>query len=186
MAKSAAFDWTQFQSGIYIKARPDDLFRLWSTGHGLCRWFLRSAEFAGSDGPPARKSTKSPPYPADKARGEDEACCAKDMYRWEWYYDGGISGDGWILQVRPPNYLRFTFGHEMEVEVTIRKHGAWCEVNLRQYKIPDTPHGRWNLHMGSRVGWTFFLTNLKSVSERGPDLRETERPRTKQLHLANI
>jgi len=187
MAKSPQYDWTQFELGIYVKGRPDDIFGLWTTGAGLAKWFLRNAEFAPSEGRPAKgKKDKPIPFPAAQARHENEACRANDRYLWEWYYDGGISGEGWILEVRPPTRLRFTFGAGMEVDVSIRKQGAWCVVELRQFGIPDTPRGRWEMHMGCRVAWAFFLTNLKSVAERGPDLRETERSRTKLLHLVNI
>lgn len=187
MAKSPQHDWTQFKLGVYIRCRPDDLFALWASGEGLAKWFLRDGSFAPSEGRPAKgKKSRPAPFPADQVRHEGEICQANDRYLWEWYYDGGTSGEGWILEVRPPTRLRFTFGAEMEVEVSIRKQGAWCVVELRQTGIPDTPQGRWEMHMGCRVAWAFFLTNLKSVAERGLDLRETERSRTRLLHLVNI
>ncbi len=187
MADSPQHDWTQFELGIYVKSRPDEIFNLWSTGEGLAKWFLRNADFAPSDGRPAKsKKSKPAPFPTQSARAESEQCRANDRYLWEWYYDGGTSGEGWILDVRPPTRLHFTFGQEMEVDVSIRKQGAWCAVELRQFGIPDTPRGRWEMHLGCRVAWTFFLANLKSVAERGIDLREIERSRTRQLHLVNI
>lgn len=187
MKENEKHDWTQFELGIYIKARPDALFQLLSTGEGLAKWFLRNAEFVPSDGPPAKgDKAKLPRIALDQARGENEACRLNDRYLWEWYYDGGTSDEGWILEVRPPTRLRFTFGSGMEIDVSVRKQGAWCVVELRQFNIPDTPKGRWEMHMGCRVAWAFFLTNLKSVAERGPDLRETERSRTKLLQLVNI
>jgi len=187
MPRSSQFDWAQFQLGIFVKARPEELYALWTTGHGLGRWFLRTAEFAPATGPaPRGKRAKLSPFPEGHVRAEEEACRAGDLYRWEWYYDGGITGEGRVTQMRPPTRFGVTFGNEMEVEIGIRKQGPWCELSLRQFKIPDTPQGRWSLHMGCRVGWTFFLTNLKSVAEGGPDLRETDRMRTKQLHLINI
>lgn len=187
MAKAPQHDWTQFELGIYVNGRPDDLYGLWSTGDGLVKWFLKNAEFAPSEGrPPVSKKSKPSPFPVEHARAENEQCRAKDRYLWEWYYDGGITGEGWIVEMRPPTRLRFTFGGEMEVDVSIRKQGAWCEVQLRQFGIPDTPRGRWDLHMGCRVAWTFFLSNLKCVAEGGRDLREMERARTRQLHLVNI
>ncbi len=187
MTDKEKHDWSQFELGIYIKARPDDLFNLLSTGEGLAKWFLRNADFVPADGPPAKnKKAKLPPLTLDQARGESEQCCANDRYLWEWYYDGGTSDEGWILEARPPTRLRFTFGSEMEVEISVRKQGAWCVVELRQFNIPDTPKGRWEMHMGCRAAWTFFLTNVKSVAEGGPDLREIERSRTKLLHMVNI
>jgi hypothetical protein len=40
--------------------------------------------------------------------------------------------------------------------------------------------------MGCRTGWTFFLTNLKSILEKGPDLRESDPRRIKETFLVNM
>jgi len=188
LAGDKAFDWTQFQLGVYIRALPEDVFRHWTTARGLCRWFLRSAAFAPSAGRPAgkREAALVPAFDTLVPRADDEICCAGDRYRWEWYYNDGAVGEDWIIDIRPPTRLVFGFGEKMTVEVTIRKQGTWCEVNLRQYDIPSSPSARWQMHMGCRTGWVFFLTNLKSVMEKGLDLREVERARTKQMHLVNI
>ena len=188
MAGTTAYDWTQFHAGIYIRSRPEQLFPMWATTQGLCRWFLRSAAFARSDTPPPERKSPAKPSPFDKLvpRAEGELCRTGDRYRWEWYYNDGVVGEDWILDVRPPTRLAFGFGDRMKVEVLLRKQGTWCEVSLRQFDIPDSPRGRYEMHLGCRVAWAFFLTNLKSVAERGPDLRETERGKTRQLHLVNI
>ena len=189
MAQETPFDWTQFRLGIYVSAKPEDLYDYWTTPTGLTRWFLRSAAFAVSDGPPpakTRKKTILAPFDELIPRPDHQRCQTNDRYRWEWYYNGGIVGEQWILSTRPPTKLTFGFGDRMEVEVTLRKQGSYCDVGLRQYRIPTTSQAKQNLHMGCRVGWTFFLTNLKSVAEGGLDLRETSRPRTLQLHLVNI
>jgi hypothetical protein len=183
------FDWTQFHLGIYVSARPEDLYDLWSTASGLTRWFLRSSAFAPSDGPRPPKTRKKVILPAfdDLApRPDHQRCEIDDRYRWEWYYNGGMVGEQWILAMRPPTKLTFGFGDTMEVEILLRKQGSLCEVGLRQYNIPTNALAKQNLHMGCRTAWTFFLTNLKSVAEGGIDLRETSRARTMQLHLVNI
>jgi hypothetical protein len=95
-------------------------------------------------------------------------------------------GEEWVREARPPTRLVFGFGDKMEVEVALRKQGSICDVSLRQYNIPNTPRGRCDLHMGCRVAWAFFLTNLKSIAEGGLDLRETDRAKVRQLHLVNI
>ena len=188
MPKVPAFDWTQFRVGIYIRALPLDIFAMWTEAEQLCRWFLRSAAFAPSEGPPADRRARAalPAFDTLTPRRENETCRTNDRYRWEWYYDGGIVGEEWVREVRPPTRLGFGFGEEMEVEVSLRKQGKSCEVNLRQYNIPTGPRARRELHMGCRIAWAFFLTNLKSVSEGGLDLRETERARVSQLHLVNM
>lgn len=188
MPKEPAYDWSAFEVGIYITAKPDDVFDLLGTSKGLTRWFLRTAAFAPSIGRPSKRSktAKLPVFDSLPQRREDERCCANDRYQWEWYYGGGIIGEEWILECRPPTRLIFGFGDRMEVAIRLRKLGKSCEVSLRQYNIPDSPSGRHNLHMGCRVAWAFFLTNLKSVAEGGLDLRETDRARTRQLNLVNI
>ncbi len=189
MAEQTAFDWTQFHMGIYISAKPDDLYNLWTTPAGLTRWFLRGAEFAPTEGPPPEKTRKKivlPPFDDLAPRPDDQRCEVNDRYRWEWYYNGGIVGEHWILEMRPPTKLTFGFGDRMKVEIILRKQGSLCEVGLRQSDIPTSALAKQNLHMGCRAGWTFFLTNLKSVAEGGIDLRETSRVRTMQLHLVNI
>lgn len=189
MTAQAPFDWAEFQMGIYINAKPDDLYNFWTTSAGLTRWFLQSAAFAPTQGPPPEKTRKKivlPPFDDLMPRPDDQRCEINDRYRWEWYYNGGIVGEQWILAMRPPTKLRFGFGRQMEVEVLLRKQGRACEVGLRQFNIPTNAMAKQNLHMGCRTAWTFFLTNLKSVAEGGADLRETVRARTMQLHLANI
>lgn len=188
MAKAPPFDWTSFHLGIFVLAKPDDVFDLWATSRGLTQWFLRTAVFAPSagrhDGPV--EAAQLPLFETLVPRPEDERCRAKDRYRWEWHYGGGITGEEWILDSRPPTRLTFGFGERMEVEVRLRKQGKSCEVGVRQYNIPDTTVGRRSLHLGCRVAWAFFLTNLKSVAEGGLDLRETDRTRTSQLDLVNM
>ena len=189
MPEKSHFDWSQFTLGIYIAAQPDEIFRLLSTNQGLTTWFLREADFAPDPTPPPAKPRKRIPLKSFDdlpARGVEEECKLGDRYRWEWYYDGGIRGEGRITAVRPPSKLSFTFGDKMEVEVTIRKRGAMCEVVLRQHGIPTNARAKTDVHMGCRIAWVFFLTNLKSVAEGGLDLRETDRARSRQLHLVNI
>ena len=188
MVKQAAFDWSQFHLGIIIKARPETLYDLWTTSEGLTRWFLRSAAFAPSDGPPAnrRQISELPPFEELNERPDGERCRPNDRYHWEWHYNGGLVCEDWIIASRPPTKLTFGFGDRMEVEILLRKQGAFCEVNLRQYNIPTTLQARSSIHMGCRIAWAFFLTNLKSIAEGGLDLRETDLNKTRRLHLVNM
>jgi len=189
MTTRTAFDWSQFTLGIFINAQPDAIFALWSTSEGLTKWFLRECEFASDADPNPDKSRKRLPHKTFDdltPRPADAQCRAGDRYRWEWYYDGGICGEQCITACRPPSKLSFGFGDRMTVEVTIRKRGPVCEVSLRQHGIPTSARGKTDLHLGCRVAWAFFLTNLKSVAEGGLDLRETDRARSRQLHLVNI
>jgi hypothetical protein len=47
-------------------------------------------------------------------------------------------------------------------------------VNLRQHKIPDDSNPATNLFVGCQLGWTFYLTNMKSIFEGGIDLRNQD------------
>ena len=53
-------------------------------------------------------------------------------------------------------------------------------------RIPTGPKARIESHLGCRTGWTFFLVNLKSVAEGGPDLRETDVRRASDTALVNM
>jgi uncharacterized protein YndB with AHSA1/START domain len=185
-----SFDWSNFRVGVFINGvQPDEVYTLWATSDGLTRWFLREADFAPSEVPrprTAHEKRRVPPFEDLVARPPHERCQTNDRYRWEWYYDGGIRGEHWIIDARPPSKLVFGFGDDMSVEVTMRKQGSACEVALRQFDIPTTLEARHDVHMGCRVGWTFLLTNLKSFAEGGLDLRETDGSRARQLHLVNI
>jgi len=53
-------------------------------------------------------------------------------------------------------------------------------VELWQENIPGDEDSKVNLHMGCTKGWTFYLTNLKSILEGGIDLRN------KNISLKNV
>lgn len=44
-------------------------------------------------------------------------------------------------------------------------------MELVQAKIPTDEISKVRLHLGCQNGWTFYLTNLKSIMEGGLDLR---------------
>jgi uncharacterized protein YndB with AHSA1/START domain len=87
---------------------------------------------------------------------------------------------------RKPTLYKITFSPNGEITVRISKDGKYSLVELIQNKIPTSAKGKIDSHMGCRTGWTFFLTNLKSVLEGGPDLRELDAERAKQTFLVNM
>jgi hypothetical protein len=47
-------------------------------------------------------------------------------------------------------------------------------VELRQQNIPEDENAETNLFVHCQTGWTFYLTNLKSVYEHQVDLRNKD------------
>ena len=54
------------------------------------------------------------------------------------------------------------------------KKGESQVLELLQDSIPDTAEGKHYWHLGCKTGWTFYLTNLKSLLEGGIDLRNKD------------
>lgn len=50
-----------------------------------------------------------------------------------------------------------------------RKDGNHAICELHQFDMKTGPKDRICMHMGCRIGWVFFLTNLKAYLEHGLD-----------------
>lgn len=168
------FDWARFTICIYIAAPPAKVYDAWTTARGLCSWFLEGAAFFPDD---SRRKTAT--IRANRAR-------AGDRFIWTWFYKGGTSIEESVIAARAPGHFRFGFGDGMEVEVRIERASRGAMVTLVQHNIPTSARRRVEYHMGCRVGWTFFLANLKSVLEGGADLREKDPDRLRTAYLANV
>jgi hypothetical protein len=81
---------------------------------------------------------------------------------------------------------KITFAPNGVITVRISKDGKYSLVELIQEEIPTSAKAKIDSHMGCRTGWTFFLTNLKSVLEGGPDLREMDTKHATQRFLVNM
>ena len=157
-----AIDWTQFTSRIHVKAAPVSLFEAWATADGLARWLLESAAFRP---------------PGDPAARPDGAARAGDAFRWVWKAGGHVM-DGTITESAWPERLAFTFGPAGRCEVTLRRAADGTLVEVLHADLPDAA-----THVECSRGWTFYLTNLKSVLEAGVDLRETDSSRRGVVNL---
>lgn len=143
MPKGKPYDWSKFFLRIEIAVSPEKVYRAWTDGAQVARWF----------------SVKADVEPRKGGR----------LY-FEWL--GGDKLETKVLAARKPGLLRFPFGsHGEEVEVRIKRvpGGSVCE--LRQSKMKTTPKMKVAMHMGCKTGWVFFLTNLKAFLEHGIDLR---------------
>lgn len=167
----AEFDWSRFRLGIYIKASPEAVYRAWATAAGLVAWFPNAARYESRSG---------------KSRGKPGLAKTGDLYTKYFFYGGGIESTGRVIAARKPSLFKITFAPNGEITVRVSKVGKYSLVELVQGKIATSAKARIDSHMGCRTGWTFYLTNLKSVLEGGPDLRELDRERAKQTFLVNM
>ncbi len=168
---SRLFNWSRFSLGVYVDTSPTRVYKTLATAGGLEKWFPNVARFASKAG---------------TVRKRNELTRKGDAY-YKWFiYAGGVEGTGKVLDARKDRLLKMTFGTNGQITFTLRRQGSGTLVELTQDRIPTTPKARIDSHMGCRTGWTFFLTNLKSVLEGGPDLRETDPKRAKDIALVNM
>ncbi len=159
-------DWTRFTRRIYINAPIPSVYRALSTERGLLSWLLAESRITDRDG---------------NRRRSNQTVQVGDKYEWAWF--DGAREKGEILEANGKDRLAFTFFIDEPVIITLRDINGRTLVDLKQENIPDTPQSRKDIWLGCILGWSFYLTNLKSILEGGIDLREHE-PGGK--HLVNI
>ncbi len=151
------FNWSSFSVRIPVKASPKDLYKAWSTKKGIEQWFLRLAEYKTPDG---------------ALRAPAEEVAEHDTYKWLWHGYGDESVEhGEILNCNGKDALSFRFGPAGDCTVRIKQEQGETIVELTQEHIPTDEKGRQQFYIGCKMGWTFYLANLKSVLEGGIDLR---------------
>ena len=147
-------DWTKFKKRISINSSHAEIFDAWTTQEKLEQWFLSKANFKSDKGFSKNRTSEIE---------------TNDSYTWMWHGSENIE-EGQILENNNTDYLRFTFlGCEVSVEIKTEK--GENIVELTQYNIPIDETSIMNYYVGCTRGWTFFLTNLKSILEGGIDLR---------------
>jgi len=151
------FDWTRFTLQIPIAAEIEQVFQCWTSSSGLLRWFLRQADFFSSEG-----YSKTP----------DEDVKPTDRYSWRWHgYSDEVTEEGEIQLLSYPRKLQFRFGNAGTCLLELEQMPEFCLLTFTQFAIPTGEKARLDWHMGCKMGWTFYLTNLKSILEGGIDLR---------------
>lgn len=154
------FDWTRFTMRINVNADLAILYNAWATRKGIEEWFLRRSEYHDKDG---------------QLKAFDERVIEGDTYRWFWHgWSDQTDEKGRILRANGVNELAFSFGKAGNCFISIQPYNNEYMVELIQDQIPDTEEGRQNYHLGCKQGWTFYLTNLKSMLEGGIDLRHRD------------
>ncbi|HYJ38832.1 MAG TPA: SRPBCC domain-containing protein [Chitinophagaceae bacterium] len=148
---------TKFIKRISINATPQEVFQAWCTQEGLETWFLRSSEFIKPDG-----STRQRNEPFQK----------DDVYHWLWHgYGDDVYERREIVDTNGNDSLSFKFTGDCLVTVNIKTERGETICELIQDRIPSSADLSDHLYVLCGEGWTFYLTNLKSILEGGIDLR---------------
>lgn len=151
------YSWDKFTVRIPIEAAPQDLYNAWATRTGMEKWFLRFSEYKTADG---------------TIRGNYDPVLAGDTYAWMWHgWPDEMVEKGTILECNGTDLFKFSFGNAGDCTVKIYEEQDETIVELMQENIPETEEGKHYWHVGCKTGWTFYLANMKSLFEGGPDLR---------------
>ena len=158
----------KFIKRISINASPRQVFDAWSSQKGLETWFLRSAQFTKADGTP---------------RGRDEPVQKGDNYLWIWHgYGDDVYEKRKILDSNGIDSLSFEFTGNCMVTVNVKTEQGETICELIQERIPSSAELAHHLYILCGEGWTFYLTNLKSILEGGIDLRNKNMSLTKLVN----
>lgn len=150
-------DWSSFTVNIPIDQPEEKIMEYWLSQEKLEKWFLKLAEFTSPEG---------------NKRGNTESIQPGDSYRWQWFgWPESIEEHGELLKPELGEFLRFVFGKAGIVGVRLVKENDQTILRLVQERIPTDEESRMNFYTGCKTGWTFYLLNLKSIIQGGPDLR---------------
>jgi uncharacterized protein YndB with AHSA1/START domain len=150
------YDWSRFVLRLPVSADPQTIFSYWISQDCLEQWFLRKAEF--------RRPDKT-------VRDRTEPVQAGDSYEWMWHgWPDEVVERGTVLQLGPL-YLKFSFGKAGNVTVRVKQEMGNSVLEVMQEEIPTDETSKVNFHVGCTKGWLFYMVNLKSLLEGGPDMR---------------
>jgi len=157
MQKSA---WIKFTKRIPVNADIETIYKAWATGNGLESWFLRKAEFVTAE---------------NVLRPPDSPIWKGDSYTWLWHgYDDGSAEKRKVVEANGKDIIRFEFSGDSIVSVNVLVEEGQTIVQLIQEHIPLADDPSSSLYVACGEGWTFYLTNLKSILEGGIDLRNKD------------
>lgn len=149
--------WSSFTLRVTIHAEPQKIYDAWATQTGLESWFLRKAVFTKSEG---------------SLRERNSHIQSGDHYEWLWFgYSDDVVERREVLEANGKNLLRFIFSGGCIVTVVIKHEHGEILAELKQENIPLDEDPKRNLCLNCSTGWTFYMTNLKSILEGGVDLR---------------
>ena len=82
-----------------------------------------------------------------------------------------MAEDGEILSCNGKDHLKFRFGKAGNCSISMYPEEGEMILDLLQDEIPTDDKALVEWHIGCKTGWTFYLSNLKSLLEGGIDLR---------------
>jgi len=151
------YDWREFVKRVTIRAEPTVIYNAWTTQEGLESWFLRLAEFQSADG---------------GLRKRNDVVQKGDRYRWLWFgYDDSFAEENEILSVNGKDRFEFVFSGGCLVAITVKQENGESICELRQTMPMEDESQQRHFFIECGKGWTFYMTNLKSILEGGIDLR---------------
>lgn len=166
------YNWSSFTLRININATIAAIFEMWATSAGIEKWFLRQCEINSENG---------------QLRADGDLITKGDKYLWRWHgWPDDVEERGEILYANGTDQVQFTFGQEgadtMVCTVKIYTEEGENICQITQENIPENEKGKTHYHIGCLAGWTFYLTNIKSILEGGIDLRNKKERLTKMIN----
>ncbi len=150
--------WNKFVLRIPINAPKKALYMAWATAEGINTWFLRKCRYWDADG-----LELSPTTPVQKG-----------TYHWVWHgHSDAVFEKSEVLDSNGLDYFKFGF-EGCIVTIHIEEKDGYCLLSLTQEAIVFDKNPAENLYVQCGFGWTFYLTNLKSILEGGLDLRNKD------------
>ena len=153
-------DCSTFTVNLPLNIQKEEIINAWMSQENLENWFLKLAEFT---------------TPGGEKRKREEKIRPGDSYRWKWFgWPDSVDEHGNLLNPEQGEFLRFQFGNAGIVSVRIAQEHGQNILRLVQEKIPLDEESRMNFYVGCKTGWTFYMLNLKSILQNGPDLRNKQ------------
>lgn len=151
------YDWSKFVLRLPVKKELQVIYNAWATKQGLERWFLRQADFFLENGNPSLIPSKG------------------DTYKWFWHgHPDSVFEKRKVLEANGKDFFQFEFSGGSVVSVRLKPEGKLVMVELTQENIPADENPETHLYIQCQTGWTFYMTNLKSVYENSIDMRNKD------------
>ena len=149
------YRWEKFRLEIFIRCARQEAFDAWASASGIQRWFRKDVRVSRN----GRELNSVSKFEAG------------DEMQWADFVGQELTKSR-ILSVMPGVSIKQTFENE-KVWLTneVRPSGNGVVLTLTQENMPIDENGKAAWHLSCCAGWTFFLTNLKSVLENKIDLR---------------
>jgi uncharacterized protein YndB with AHSA1/START domain len=170
------YSWTEFTVREYFNSHVDTIFKYWTTSSKIVLWFLKKAHFLNPNG-----LEKKP----------DEMVNPNDSYSWQ--FGKELTMIGKILDIELNKYIIFTFGQKepgsneyVQVKVSFEENNNKTKVIIKQNNIVDNDFGQINYNLSCILGWTYYMTNLRSILESGYDLRDKDPDKDLEMRLKTL